>query len=1320
MIRFLLVGFVILLTCPASSSSASTQTSPQKKILILVDGNSDPKNYAMADGRQLASLLGHFDVRYTLKGVNDYATGEMKQYDFTFYVSFDIHTEPSRKFEQDVFTLDSRVFWLHCGFDDFSRKFSTDKRFGFSVSGPDSLSGFDVVRFGSKSFQKGEPLINIVKVTNRKLAIVTATAYSSRLKREIPYIITSANLTYIADMPFASAGPADRYILFADLLHDFLGEHHEESHSALIRIEDVGAFDNPDNLREIADILSARGIPFLVGVIPFYVDPNNNVRVSLSDKPDLVDALKYMVHNGATIVMHGVTHQYKGVTAADYEFWDESTNKPIAKQTPEDIARKLDAGIQEFMKNGLYPLVWETPHYTASFALYQTVTKYFSTAMEQRLSFEDFDCSQSFPYLIKSDWFGQRIYPENLGYVPLNPDKAISETYVQEIIKNAKANLNVRDGFASCFFHSFLNLDLLKELVDGVEKLGYTYIDLSEQTNWVKTKDRVILSGSQSYQITLKDQYLAEAYFDTDGEPTRRAFSENRINGVVSRQIDLKPGELYKAEPVEFRAREMGFVEKVVSKAKRVINNVFVGEPDWHEARVAILWNHHIRGASFNDQASFASVFGSVHINVDTIFLGQELRLQNYNLVIVPFAFIDSLKPDEYGTLVRYVQQGGNLITDLKNDLAEDLGIHFSQTQLRLRNMRDRNYPEETIAWKQFESVYKLNVEDLDEVFCQDAATDAPVVIGKSVGKGKVIFFATRFDPLSQHGYSYYPYLLDYVKRYFRLGPIIRRENLEAYFEPGTRPTSSAEDLVKQWVRAGIRRIHVSGWHEYDRYPYTYDYARLIRLAHANGILVYAWLEPPQVSQIFWRNHPEWREKNYKGEDTKPQWRFSVALTDPACVDSMALKFKKLLDSFDWDGVNLAELYFESGKGFETPLQYTPMHPSAVREVKRRYGIELASIFDPDSFWYWKTNPSVQSTLTEYRIGKLDEVYERLLRDFSDVASRKPGFQIIVTAMDSYGAPEVRENLGVDMNHILALQKRYGFLLQVEDAERLWSTDPVRYIEIGRRYARLLSDSSKLMLDLNILDLGSSTRKRGTLMPFPTTIQTGTESFLLVHAASIGAPRFTFYAEETVNGQDLPFFANAMAQGISCRRDGNGYSIEAKHSFVLRLPKEIPQILLDNMLIQASRENLFFIPAGSHRVNVNPSASGAFSTSQLQPRILSSTVDLTTLTYGMRNARFTYASDERMLVSFSNEPTQVILDGQQYAITLMKGNDCYTIQLPPGKHEVDVITGNTFSYGVNVTSLWSTTAIAMFGFLAVVLLVGMYFTLRILHRHTSV
>ncbi|HTY36623.1 MAG TPA: DUF2334 domain-containing protein [Bacteroidota bacterium] len=1316
-VRLLRICFALLFFGSLAGAALPRENTVTKNVLILVEGSGDLRNYAMGDGRQLATLLGHFDTRVTLKGVNEYTSGEMKRYDFTFYIGFHAANAVPAVFAQDVITLDSRVFWLNTGFDDFSRHYPVEQKFGFSVSQLDSVSVFDVVRFGNRTFTKGEPNINIVTITDKKQAGVLATAYSTRKKRDLPYIINSRNLTYFADSPFAGATEADRYILFADLLHDFLGENHEESHSAIIRIEDVGPLDNPDHLREIADILSGRGIPFVVAVIPFYVDPGQGIRVSLSDKPDLVDALKYMVRNGATIEMHGVTHQYKGVTATDYEFWDASTNRPIKRQTADDIARKLETGIQEFMKNGLYPLVWETPHYTASFALYQTVSKIFSTAMEQRLSIEDADYSQAFPYIIKKDLFDQKIYPENLGYVPLNPDKAISETYVQNIIKNAKANLAVRDGFASCFFHSFLDLDLLKELVDGIEKLGYTYIDLSEQTNWVKLKDRVILSGTQSYEITLQDQYLAEAYFDTNGEPIRRSISETRLSGTVSRHIELKPGEIYRAEPIESRTHEPSFVENVVARANRVFTKVFTGEPDWQDARVAVLWNHHSRGASFNSQAGLVSVFKSVHINVDTIFVGQNIRLDQHNLLIVPYSFVDSLRPQDFDAIVRFVQQGGNLITNEKNELAEELGIHFSTAQLRLRSLRDRAYPEESIVWQNFEPIYKLNVDDVDEVFCRDAATDAPVVIGKSFGKGKIIFFGSSFDPSSPRGYSRFPYLLDYVKRYFHLGPIIRRENLEAYFEPGLRANLSIEDLVKQWVRNGIRRIHVGGWHEYAKY--TYDYGRLIRLAHANGILVYAWVEPPQVTQLFWQRHPEWREKNYKNEDVRPSWRYPVAMTDPVCLDSIATYYGKLLSGFDWDGVNLAELYFESGKGFDEPTKYSPMHPSAVREVKRKYGIDLLSIFDPASEWYWKTNPLVPTALTEYRIAKLDEIYTRLLLEFTQQQTAKPGFQIIVTAMDSYGSPELREQIGVDMSHIIALQKKFGFTLQVEDPEHLWSTDPIRYVQMGREYKRLLGDSTKLMLDLNIMDLSSSTRKRGAVTPFPTVIQTGTESFLLIHDAAVGAPRFTFYAEGTVDPQDLPFFSSAAAHGIRYHRTGDEYDVEAQHSFVLRFPKDIEHIVLDGMLVPASRDNLFFVPAGLHKVNVNPGAGGAFSTSQLQPRILSATSDLTGLMYGMRDAQFEYDSDERVLVSFSNEPTELRIDDKKVQVNPLKGNDCYSLMLPPGKHAVHVITGDSFSYGVNVTSLWSTTAIAMFGFLAVVLLVGMYFILKLLHRRSA-
>ncbi len=1299
---------VLTTSAPGASGDGGTPTS----VLIVVEGGTSMKSSAIARGRELADLLGHFNATARVLGVDEYVPHTFSRYDLVFFIGFNAVYTPPARFQDDVLASTTPVIWMDTGFKEFSSRADVKKKYGFSVSHIDSLSVFDVVRAGDNTFTKGEPNINMIEISDRKKVTVAATALSTGKHWEVPYIVRSGNLMYIADCPFASATETDRYLYFADMLHDLLRQPHETSHTALIRIEDVNPLENPAKLREIADILSSRNVPFLVGVIPFYRSPAEGISVSLSDRPDLVDALKYMVQNGGTIVMHGVTHQYRGTTAVDFEFWDETTNRPIREETAEGIARKLDAGIQEFMKNGLYPLVWETPHYTASIKLYETVSRYFSTAMEQRLAIEDADAGQYFPYMINKDLYGQRIIPENLGYVPLDPDPAVGEAAVRRIIASAKVNLAVRDGYASNFFHAFVDLDLLKQIVDGVQALGYTYMDVKDLTHWVKLKDRIILCGSQDYTITLDDQYLQETTFDRNGDIVATTTSDKRLKGPVTRHVTLEPGQIYKAEPVEFREKSPSLAERVVSGAGRIYERLTGQEDTWQEARVAILWNQFAAGAAFDDQASFAGVMKSVNIAVDTVFVGQKVRPDPYNLLFIPYTFVDSLRDEDYDAITRFVREGGNVVTDMPTDLSKELGITSGETHLRVTHVRDRLFPDERIVWRYPELATKFDVEGLDEVFCVDEDTDAPLVVGKSFGRGKVIYFSTRFDPRSREGYSLYPYLMEYIGRYFRLGPVVRRDHLEVYFEPGSRArTMSTEALVKQWVRLGVSVLHVSGWHQYPKY--TYDYQRLISLAHANGILVYAWIEPPQVSQKFWDDHPEWREKNVEEADARASWRYPVALTDTACLRAMVAEYRKLLEQFDWDGVNLAELYFESGRGFQDPLLFTPMHPSALADFRKKYGFELDEVLDSTSVDYWKVNPEARRLVVEYRIKALEGVYERLLPVFGAISAARPGFQVIVTAMDSYGAPELREYVGVDMNSILALQKKYGFLLQVEDAERMWATVPSRYVDIGKKYTRMLGDSSHLLLDLNIV---AGPRKPDQVTPFPTLIQTGTESFLLVRAASLGAPRMTIYSESSVNPQDLKFFPFALASDVQYRRTSHGYEVSSPYSFTLKLPPEVRAIRIDGMLHSPSRENVFLIPAGTHTVNAGGDQPPTFSTHELDARILSINGNLLSVVQGIRTMSFTYEGDTRVLVALNREATALSVDGEPRPISPLRGNDCFTLVLPPGRHSVHVVLGDVVSYGVSLTSFWSSNAIAVFGSTAVLLLLGMYIALKIVRR----
>ncbi|MCX8010209.1 MAG: DUF2334 domain-containing protein, partial [Ignavibacteria bacterium] len=295
---FTIFSLLLIESLVLESSKVFADEVKQKKVLILAEGETDLKNFAIAEARQLANLLGHFNVDYKIKGVNQYFSNELSNYDYTFYIGFNIRNQVPDVFLNNIFSTRKEVIWLNTGMLEFSSKYDLKNQFGFEITSIDSTSGFDKVISEKKQFTKGDEHTAIIKIFNKNLVKVIATAISSKSRTETPYIIKSKNLLYVTDSPFAYANETDRYLLFADMLHEILNEPHEESHYALLRIEDISPMDDPIKLREIADCLASKEIPFLVGVSPFYVNPNEGLRVSLSEKPEMVDALKYMVRNG--------------------------------------------------------------------------------------------------------------------------------------------------------------------------------------------------------------------------------------------------------------------------------------------------------------------------------------------------------------------------------------------------------------------------------------------------------------------------------------------------------------------------------------------------------------------------------------------------------------------------------------------------------------------------------------------------------------------------------------------------------------------------------------------------------------------------------------------------------------------------------------------------------------------------------------------------------------------------------------------------------------------------------------------------------------
>ena len=236
-----------------------------------------------------------------------------------------------------------------------------------------------------------------------------------------PWAIRSANLTYVGEVPFSYISETDRYVAFSDLLFPALAPTATPSHLALVRLEDVDPTADPTALRQFADYLSSQHVPFSVGVIPEYTDPNGYYNggkkqtITLAQEPALVAALKYMQSKGGTIIEHGFTHQYSnvanpydGVTGDDAEFYRArcSTTQqppynfdtpcqntdyivwtgPLPGDSAAWAAARAMAGRPLFAQAGLsQPTIWETPHYFASAADYTGIDTVYSTRYEREI-----------------------------------------------------------------------------------------------------------------------------------------------------------------------------------------------------------------------------------------------------------------------------------------------------------------------------------------------------------------------------------------------------------------------------------------------------------------------------------------------------------------------------------------------------------------------------------------------------------------------------------------------------------------------------------------------------------------------------------------------------------------------------------------------------------------------------------------------------------------------------------------------------------------------------------------------------------------------
>lgn len=336
----------------------------QGKALILFDPIMSPKSqyaYYMTDVYQLESLLGHFKYVYYHHPIDDYVKGEIFNYDAIFYLGTVMGVYTPKSFLTDILNYKKPVVWFKHNFNNFEYELGikASEYFGFSIKrvsygyNKKGRTGFyRYVNYKKIKFSKWfkvdhsggiewDPEIAVADVHNQqgraKIVLkIKWWGYGKPEDEEIPYIIRSGNFWFIADDTFSYTAPYTPYVIFCDILHDILKQHHHQPPRALVRLEDISPMTDHEDVKVAIDYLISNDIPFSMAVIPIYKDPHQNLVVYLHEKPELVNVLEYAVDHGGYIFMHGVTHQQDitawqryNVTGTAYEFYDFDLKTPV-------------------------------------------------------------------------------------------------------------------------------------------------------------------------------------------------------------------------------------------------------------------------------------------------------------------------------------------------------------------------------------------------------------------------------------------------------------------------------------------------------------------------------------------------------------------------------------------------------------------------------------------------------------------------------------------------------------------------------------------------------------------------------------------------------------------------------------------------------------------------------------------------------------------------------------------------------------------------------------------------------------------------------
>jgi uncharacterized protein YdaL len=431
-------------------------------------------------------LFGHFNVKVFEESEEKYKKGQIENFDFIFVIGIKGDFCNSYLLD-DLKKTKKIVCWIGKGIE---RLLENNENISLRYKG--ESDNLVKIFYSDKYFDIG--LIDDFVIVDSLSKNSKVYSWLSDGNAKYPYIIRENNYWYVSKAISYSV----LFYIFADVLYDLFNEYNIEKNRIFIRIEDVHPFRDTEKLRAIGEYLNSKNIPFMIAMIPAYKRYNSSYITSLSENPDFVKTIKYLQELGGSIILHGYTHQYfeRNLTGEGFEFWDGINDKPLDLDIEKWIDKRIGLGIQESIKNGIYPLAFEAPHYAICQKGYKVLKNYFSTYCGHIQTSDQGFTTSTYPYTLHDTELFNKFLPENLGYVDPNNLLSINK------IKNNLKEISVVRGFtAGVFFHPYLDIKYLKEIVEFIEDENIEFYDLKKEDNWVKWNNITIVSKNGEIKV---------------------------------------------------------------------------------------------------------------------------------------------------------------------------------------------------------------------------------------------------------------------------------------------------------------------------------------------------------------------------------------------------------------------------------------------------------------------------------------------------------------------------------------------------------------------------------------------------------------------------------------------------------------------------------------------------------------------------------------------------------------------------------------------------------------------------------------------------